>query len=78
MQGEVEWTHGQELEEGHTYSKSTRTMTPKYNQKARCNRGGLKRVYNRRPNEVVMISGGGQAIAARYGRLDGYGLRFDS
>ena len=62
MQGEVEWTHGQELEEGHTHSKSTRTMTQKYNQKATCNRGGLKRVYNRRPNEAVMISGGGKLL----------------
>ena len=78
MQGEVEWTHGQEPEEGHTHSKSTRKMTQKYNQQATCNRCRVKRVYNTRANEGVMISGGGQTIAARHHWLDGYGLRFES
>ena len=62
MQGEVEWTHEKELEEGHTHSKSTRTMTQKYNQQATGNRCGAKRVYNRRANEGVMISGGGRLL----------------
>ena len=73
-QGEVKWTQGQELERG-THSKSTRTMTQKYNKKATCNRRG---VYNRRANEKVVDLGGGQAIMARYRRPDGYGLRFES
>ena len=70
--------HGQGLEEGHTHSKSTKTITQNTisRQQATGNRCGVKRVYNRRANEGVMISGGGQVIAANYRWLDGYGLRF--
>ena len=71
MQGEVEWMHGQKLEEGHTHSKSTKKNDAKIQSVGNNNRCGVKRVYNRRTNEAVMISGGRQAIAARYSRLDG-------